>query len=188
MKRHYPFATLPLGQSDLIRELVVYRAHVDTIKALLPHPHVEQVARTYYDLIPDKNTPRGSTPSIVYLLSKRYANMSARLALHELLSQFDDLRKSDFSFQESLIYIYRSYFKKNQVSLKIDSAPTAPIRFEHLYCIALELESRQATLFRCSCCGSRNLLTKHLSSHSLPCIFCKIADIASKPHPHVKHA
>lgn len=188
MKREYPFATLPPGQSDLIRELLTYRAHIDTIKALFPHPHVEQVARTHYNLMPDRKTARGATATIAFLLTKRYASMTSRLALNELFAQFDDLRKSGFSFQEALVFVYRSYYKKNHHLLALESAPNVAIRFEHFYALALQLESRQATLLRCSCCGSRNLLSKHVSSQSLQCIFCKLTAISANSQKHIQVA
>lgn len=173
MKRQYPFVSLPPGHSELIRELVTYRAHIDTISALLPHPSVDPVARLHYSQVPDKKTPRGSTASIAWLLSKTYANKNSRLALNQMFSQFDDLRKSGFSFQESVVFVYRGYAKRTGHLYLLDTSANNFIRFEHFYCIVLQIETKKATLVRCTCCGSRNLLTKLLSSQ-VQCVFCRL--------------
>jgi hypothetical protein len=88
-----------------------------------------------------------------------------------MYNSFDDLRKCGFNYEDSLIYVYRAYGKKNHNAILHESPQIVVVSFEHFYAITLDLESRLSNLIRCKC-GARNLLTQHVSSASLTCIFC----------------
>ncbi len=176
LKRQLLLASFSAADIERLRLLVMYTARIDTIKALLPLPHIEAVARLLYEITPDSKPPRGAKAPVSRLIAKTYSNRASRLALNEMNNQFDDLRKLGFSFQDSIVSVYTTYARKNHQTLCASQTSIPVIRFEHFYSIALDLEAKQSNLIRCTGCGSRNLLTRHLSSYSLQCVFCDISE------------
>lgn len=174
LKRQFPFALMAPADLERLRELVSYRARIDTIQGLVPSPHAESVARVMYELTSVSKPPRGAKAPVGRMIAKTYATKIFRLALNEMYTQFDDLRKAGFIFQDAVLFVYRTYARKNHHVVFAEEILPSVIRFEHFYSMAIDLEAKNSNLVRCSCCGARNLLTKHLSSNSLSCIFCEI--------------
>lgn len=183
LKRQLLIANFSSAEIDRLRLLISYRARIDTIKSLLPLPHIEAVARLLYEMTPDSKPPRGAKAPVGRMIAKTYANRASRLALNEMYNQFDDLRKSGFSFQDAVVFVYKVYARKNHHLVFVDHPLPSVIRFEHFYSIALDLEAKQSNLIRCTSCGSRNLLTPNLSSYSLRCVFCDIAMSSRETSP-----
>jgi hypothetical protein len=174
LKRETLFAVLPVEQQTRIRELVSFRARILTISQLVPNPYAQQAARKLYEVTGGRAP--GGTQSPCSQVLVIYRSLSNRVTLNALYNEFMDLRASGVLFEDSLICVYRRY--RQRVGWLVDENQL--VTFDHWHVVARELETRESRLVRCTCCSSRNLLTKHTSLRSLECVFCDLLETASK--------
>jgi len=186
LKRQQVLAHWTPRQIQQIRDLVSFQARVDTIKALMPLPHVESVARQFYLSSADSVPPRGAKAPVSTLILKTYAPRTSKLALNFMYNQFDDLQKAGFTFADSVLYVYKSYMQDHH-HLAANS-PTPFVKFEHFYSIASHLVTKNAVLQRCSTCGSRNFFLRNPSRYVSSCISCESIAAVSRAAPVVRTA
>lgn len=182
LKRETLFAVLPVEHISRIRELVSFRARISTITQLVPHQYADMAARKMYEVTGGRAP--GGTQSPCRQVLVIYRSLSNKVTLNALYNEFMDLRSSGVVFEDSLICVYRHY--RQRVGWAVDESQL--ITFDHWYVVALELETRESKLMRCSACGSRNLLSKHVSIRSLECIFCDLLEVAAKKAPQRREA
>ena len=174
LKRETLFTSYTAAQTSRVRELVSYRARIATIIDLVATEYVELAARKMYEVAGQR--PPGGTQSPCSQVLGVYRSLTNRLALNTMYNEFTDLRGGGFCFEDGLISAYRAYRKR--IGWARDDGQV--ITFDHWYVVARELETSQSRLLRCSACGSRNLLTKHVSISSLDCVFCDLLESAVK--------
>jgi hypothetical protein len=174
LKRETLVAVIPPEQITSIRELVSFRARPATIAQLVPHQYAEMVIRRIYETSALR-PPGGTQPSCKQVILM-YRSLTYRSNLNALYTQFSDLRGAGVSFESALVIVYRLYRRK--AGFGIDEKQL--ISFDHWYVIALEIETRESRLHRCGACGSRNLLTKHISVTSIDCVFCDLLAAANR--------
>lgn len=173
-KRLTLVAMMPPEQITSIRELVSYKARPATIAQLVPHQYAEVTARRMYEASLLR-APGGASPSCKQVVLM-FRNLTYRSNLNVLYTQFSDLRSAGVAFESALIVVYRLYRRKS--GFGIDEKQL--ITFDQWYVVALEIETRESRLHRCSACGSRNLLTKHISVTSIDCVFCDLLAAANR--------
>jgi hypothetical protein len=179
LKRETLFATYSSKDADRIRELVSYRARIDTIKVLVPRRNIDLAARTLYEVTGQR--PPGGSKSAARKLTNTYTSLANRVDLNVMVSELHDLRHAGFEFEDSLINVYRSYRARIPFAVGRSSKDESKlITFDHFYSLALELETQSSRLIRCTSCGSRNVLPRNASATSLRCVFCEILTSAKK--------
>lgn len=174
LKRETLVAVLPPEQITSIRELVSFRARPATIAQLVPHQYAEMAARRMYETS-DLRAPGGTQPSCKQVVLM-YRSLTYRANLNSLYTQFSDLRSAGVAFESALVVVYRLYRRKTAFGTDEKQL----ISFDHWYVVALEIETRESRLHRCASCGSRNLLTKHISVTSIDCVFCDLLATANR--------
>jgi hypothetical protein len=173
LKRETLFTTLPSEDTARIRELVSFRARISTIAVLVPHQYAQTAARQMY-AVSDARAP-GGTQSPCKQVLVIYRRLTARITLTALYNEFMDLRSLDVRFEDSVVCVYRKYRQRIGWFVDEDSL----ITFDHFFVVARELETRESKLIPCSCCGSRNLRTKHTSIVAFECVFCVLLEGAN---------
>lgn len=166
--RFFYYSGIPPEDIERIRELVSFRARISIIGDLVQHPSAADAARRLY-VFTGGRAPGGRQAPCEQAV-RQYRTISAKVTFNTFYTEYDDYRALGVSHADSLICVYRRYHKRVGWLSEEDQV----IPFDHWHAVALEIETGQAMVMRCNCCGSRKLLLQKGSMRGLHCVFCEL--------------